>query len=277
MQRNVHERHPTPAKLPTAAGGKEVGNGSITQKVRDSTPTVMCPLCGREVNRNDLPESIDDDGLALLHERVHTGELIPMLQLAELASRHLDPSTMGIELEFKDYLTKLSNAATTVLEKQVEFLQSATRGEKEEKKAMLEAAMKEQKDLIKEYEGYAKELQEKQLAQMESFNAAISDIREKLVGTAIGRVAEVLTIKELKSAFPQDTFSNSKATKGMADIVATVLENGTHPGRVVISVKNETKWSNEFLDRLRETWTKKGRGGGSWLRCPSPRTHSTTR
>ncbi len=205
-----------------------------------------------------LPDGLDDDALVLLHDHVHAGNLVPMLELADIVSRHLDPSKIGPEIQIKDYLAKLSQAARTVLEKQVEFFQSTTREEKEDKAAMLEKALKEQRDLVKQYEDEMKGIQEQQLRQVESFNEAIADIREKLVGTGIGKVTEVVTIKELKSAFPQDTFTNSKASRGMADIVATVREDGSDSGKVVISVKNEARWGEEFIDQLRRNLQDEG-------------------
>jgi hypothetical protein len=261
MTQTFDERLPAPQKMLTTTGSTKVGNSSAADESAElliPSRTVICPLCGSEIPADDLPEGIDDEGLSTLREHVHTGKLIPMLELAEVVSRNLDPSKMGVEIQVKEYLTRLSKAATAILEKQMEFFQRTTKGEKEEKAVLLETAMNEQKDIVAQYEDQVKELQEQQVHQLESFNKAISDIREKLVGTGIGKVAEMITIKELKSAFPQDGFSNRKASKGMADIIATINEKGTQSGKVVISVKSEAKWSEEFLDQLRRNLEDEG-------------------
>jgi hypothetical protein len=78
----------------------------------------------------------------------------------------------------------------------------------------------------------------------------VIEIQKKLVGPGIGRVEETSLIKELKSACPQDNFSNVKATKGGADIVAEVVEEGRTVGKIVVSSKADEKWSGEFLTQL---------------------------
>ncbi len=103
---------------------------------------------------------------------------------------------------------------------------------------------------IREMKEDVKELEKERLGEIEQFNRSISDIKEKIVGTGIGKLGEVVTIKDLKSAFPMDSFSDQKATRGGADIVATVREAGTESGRIVVSVKYAKDWSEEFLNQL---------------------------
>ena len=54
----------------------------------------------------------------------------------------------------------------------------------------------------------------------------IEGVQAALKGTAIGKVGELVTVKELKSAFPQDNCSDENANKGDTDIIATIIENG---------------------------------------------------
>ena len=67
-----------------------------------------------------------------------------------------------------------------------------------------------------------------------------------------GDVAEVFTIKDLKSMFPNDEFSEEKAAKGGSDIVAKVKENGREWGTIVISVKSQETWLSKFLTQTRK-------------------------
>ena len=79
----------------------------------------------------------------------------------------------------------------------------------------------------------------------------IEQIREKLEGTAIGKVGEVITLKDLKSAFPQDRFSDEKAAKGGTDIVAIVVEGKETHGTIAVSVKYDVTWKSTHLTQLR--------------------------
>ena len=81
----------------------------------------------------------------------------------------------------------------------------------------------------------------------------LEEIAEKLsVPKKKGDVAEVFTIRDLKSMFPNDEFSEEKAAKGGTDIVATVKENGREWGTVVISVKSQETWLSNFLTQTRK-------------------------
>jgi len=81
--------------------------------------------------------------------------------------------------------------------------------------------------------------------------AQLEEIAKKLsVPKKKGDVAEVFTIRDLKSMFPYDEFSEEKAAKGGTDIVATVKENGREWGTVVISVKSQATWLSGFLTQI---------------------------
>ena len=80
----------------------------------------------------------------------------------------------------------------------------------------------------------------------------IDNIDTRLGGTAIGKVGETITIKELKSAFPQDGFSDKTAKTGDTDIVATVIEGGKEKVKICISCKYVDAWSSSFILQLQK-------------------------
>lgn len=78
------------------------------------------------------------------------------------------------------------------------------------------------------------------------------NILDRISGCNIGKVQEHLTIMELKSAFPNDQFSDEKSNKHGTDIVATIWESGINLGNVTISVKHQNRWSSEFVTQLED-------------------------
>jgi|APSaa5957512535_1039671.scaffolds.fasta_scaffold15025_3 hypothetical protein len=77
-----------------------------------------------------------------------------------------------------------------------------------------------------------------------------SRIMERISGSNIGKVQEYLTLSELKSSFPIDSFSDEFADKHGTDIVATVCESGLRLGIISISVKHQKKWNPEFISQF---------------------------
>jgi len=85
-----------------------------------------------------------------------------------------------------------------------------------------------------------------------SLQKAIDNVNARLGGTAIGKVGEIITVKELKSALPQDNFSDENANTGDTDIVATVIEGGKEKAKICISCKYDTTWSSKFIQQLQK-------------------------
>ncbi len=75
-------------------------------------------------------------------------------------------------------------------------------------------------------------------------------IKDRLSGPSIGKVSEEMTLRDLKSAFPQDGFSEEASDKHGTDILSTVKESDIEIGRVSISVKYQKKWASEFIVQL---------------------------
>lgn len=80
----------------------------------------------------------------------------------------------------------------------------------------------------------------------------IEGVQAAVTGTAIGKVGELVTVKELKSAFPQDNFSDENANKGDTDIIATIIENGNEQAKVAISCKYVEKMECQLHPAVKE-------------------------
>ena len=80
----------------------------------------------------------------------------------------------------------------------------------------------------------------------------VEEVKTSLTGTAIGKIGELVTVKELKSAFPQDNFSDEIANRGETDIIATIIENGNEQAKIAISCKYDGKWSSTFIHQLKK-------------------------
>ena len=81
---------------------------------------------------------------------------------------------------------------------------------------------------------------------------ATDDIQKRIAGTGIGKLGEIITVKELKAAFPFDGFTDEKAKKAGTDVISTVIENGKEIGKIAISSKYDVNWKNEFLEQLQK-------------------------
>ena len=85
----------------------------------------------------------------------------------------------------------------------------------------------------------------------------ISEINNRLSAPkVIGDAGELIAAKDLKSMHPTDEFSEEKATKKGADIVATVKENGRTWGTIVVSVKYQDKWSKDHEEQVRKNMSQ---------------------
>lgn len=90
----------------------------------------------------------------------------------------------------------------------------------------------------------------------------IESVKQKLDGTAIGKIGEIITIKDLKAVVSSDEFSEENAVKGGTDILATVKENSEAVGKIAISVKYDLAWKNEFITQLNKNMKQEGTNFG---------------
>lgn len=85
---------------------------------------------------------------------------------------------------------------------------------------------------------------------MSELQKTLEEVKERVAGTAVGKIGEFITIKDLKTISPTDEFSEENASKGGTDVVATVKENGDEVGKIAISVKYDLEWRMDFIQQL---------------------------
>ncbi len=86
----------------------------------------------------------------------------------------------------------------------------------------------------------------------------LRDIREQITGVAKGDVSEMIVSEKLQQAFTQDAFDRTKADKKGTDIIATVYDDKDEVGKISISVKDTSSWSNKFIEQLEENMRQDG-------------------
>jgi len=99
----------------------------------------------------------------------------------------------------------------------------------------------------------------------------IESVNQKLDGTAIGKIGEIITIKDLKAVVPSDEFSEENAAKGGTDIIATIKENSEAIGKIAISVKYDLAWKSEFITQLNKNMKQEGTNFGILVTKDFPR------
>jgi hypothetical protein len=183
---------------------------------------LICPICGNLTSSTILQKwGIDHEDLEHIKKLLEDGSFLNTLKLGELAAKHLDPDRLTTDIQVQRSLETLSKRAEALLNGQREHFEKITRLEKEDKKGLTEQALKEQNQILEDYQKKLLDLQEeikdvtqRHLAETQQFTKAVIDIREKIVGPGIGPIEETGLAKELKSCCLHDDFSRAKATKG---------------------------------------------------------------
>ncbi len=190
---------------------------------------------------------LDDTHLEMIRDKIQSNNLAMVMDLGDIALKYLHPEHLGAEFQVRDALEVLSKKSLEIVEKQRDFLAKMGEDQREDRKLILEG---HQQELLK-LNSEVKDTQKKLLDNLSQLNMGLSQIRERIVGPGIGGPGETISIKDLKSAFPADSFSNAKAAAGGADIVSRVNDGTVEAGRIVVSVKYQDKWKDDFLDQLK--------------------------
>ncbi|MGI0027836.1 MAG: DUF2130 domain-containing protein [Nitrosopumilaceae archaeon] len=224
-----------------------------------SEEALKCPICRSEINRTLLEKlELDAEDLIKIQDLVRRKALIQALEMGTLTSKYLKPESLGTEIQVKESLSRLSEKATELIEKTSQLTDEFVKASEEEKTQITKEFLEEQKqdmlkfqDEIKKLQEDYNELQEKHTTEIEKLNSSMQQIHEKIIGTGIGGIRELTVIKDLKAACPEDEFSDEKAQKHGADIVAKVKVKGRALGIIVISVKDVEKWSSTFIEQIK--------------------------
>lgn len=190
---------------------------------------------------------LDDTHIEMIRDKIQSNKLAMVMDLGDIALKYLHPEHLGTEFQVHDALEILSNKSLEIAERQRDFLAKMREDQREDRKSVLE---EHQQELLK-LNTEAKDAQRKLLENLSQINSGLSQIRERIVGPGIGAPGEIISIKELKSVFPLDSFTNAKAAAGGSDIVAKVNDGTAEAGRIVVSVKYQDKWKDDFLEQLK--------------------------
>ena len=205
-----------------------------------------------------------------------------MLMVAEIAMRRLDPEKMSTEFQVDNAMSKLREVSNTniktFIKETTEFIGIICQGNEVDKirimkeyeqkyQPVLESLQKEILNRTKEIEKIEKDNQ----MHYTELNQSIKEIKEKIVGTGIGNVSEMVTIRELKEVVPNDRFSEARASKGGTDILAVVKENTTICGTITVSNKCTQKWESQFLSQINRDMKDDGSRFGMLVTKSFPR------
>lgn len=235
------------------------GSDPLASKLAD-IETLQCPIC-QNVLRPGLLDRLGlrENDLILIESLVYKKSLMQILELGKLASKYLEPKSLGAEIQLKDSLLKLSEKGTEIMEKCKELAGEFVKTSEEKNTKITKEALDKETKLVIEFQNQIKKLQEDynkieqtHVQETEKLNLSIQQIRERILGTGIGGVRELTVIRDLKSACPEDEFSDKEALKHGADIVATIKVQGHVLGKIVISVKEEEKWDNSFIEQIQK-------------------------
>ena len=189
---------------------------------------------------------LDQAHLDKMKEMLPSKNLGLIIDLGKIAVKYLHPERLSAEFQVHEALETLSRRSIEIMEKQRELLEKTSEGERTDRKEILDQY---NKDLVR-VNTEIRDVQQKYLENLSQLTTDLRQVREKILGPGIGTPGELVTIKDLKSAFPADHFSHVKAAVGGADIVAEVKDGNVFSGKVVVSVKYEGKWHDEFVTQL---------------------------
>ncbi len=207
-----------------------------------------CPICGKKLDPQAVKKvGLDATSAEMLHEKAHSGKLVPLVELGTIAENYLKPERFKAEAEILKVVERL-------MEKQRQFVKDLT-----------EAGEDERTEIVDRYEKELAEGKEEmdsiQLANKEILQGIRDDlaaIGKKIVGVGIGKVGEFLTIKDLQAAFTSDEFNDKHSDEKGSDIIAEVREGPSTIGTAVVSVKYQEKWSGSFLEQLKKNMKDEG-------------------
>gem|GEM_PF-1949018 len=225
---------------------------------------------------------ITPEELHSVEQYIKNGTFRDVLSIAEVALRRLDPDKTGLELHVNNAIGKIKDSAAEISEKfgkaQKQLMEELAKAEEKEKSKIIKEYEEKQVSLLKDFQKEimdrtksVEQLEKDRLRELSELKQSISDMREKIIGTGIGDVGEIVTLLDLKKAVPSDSFSESRAAKHGTDIIATVKDKGRTCGTITVSVKYQNTWSNEFLGQISRNMKEDGTKWGILVTKSFPR------
>jgi len=200
-----------------------------------SSPAIACPICGGELDLKTVQRlGLDEESIKLIDEKAKNGSLLRLLRMGEAVEPLIEPEKLAVEAKVLDLFHKMRKDT-------LEMVREVANAEQEKRS-----------ELLKDYEEQQVKAEQDVEKKLKEIHQGIGSIREKIVGTGIGKIGEMATIRELQSAFKNDEFMDKHADEKGTDIVAEVKEDRKSLGKIVISVKYQDRWLGDFLRQLKE-------------------------
>lgn len=198
--------------------------------------TIACPICGKDLDSETVKElHLDAESVSLIREKTQDGTLMTLLRIGEAAEPLMQSEKLAVEAKVLELFRKMQS---------------------ENRQMVREIAAAEQEkrsELMKDYEEKQLKVQQELDNDFKEMRQGIGSIKEKIVGTGIGKVGEMATIRALQSAFKEDGFTDKHADEKGTDIVAEVRNEERKPiGKIVISVKYQDRWMGDFIRQIKE-------------------------
>ena len=184
-----------------------------------------CPFCGSNIGSASLGRlGLSFNELSLVAKHARDGTLKDVLTVAEIALRRLDPDKMSTEFLVNGALSKLREVSDSTIKafmkETTDFINAFCQGKETDKirlvkeyeqkyQPMIESLQKEILNKSKDIE----KIERSNQMQYSELNQGIKEIKEKIIGTGIGSVSEMVTIRELKEVVPTDSFSEAQAQR----------------------------------------------------------------
>jgi hypothetical protein len=223
-----------------------------------TTEVTTCPLCDQSVDLSILSNlRLSYEQLRILKYHIKNETLGHMITIADIVLKQMNPEMTSIEYQMNETLSKLRTVLGTINEEshnKIEKLIEKILGTDTNKRtALIENYKKENGETLKGIDKNLKSLQffwSENQKQDSEVKRMLNEIIQKIGGTGIGSVGEIMVIRDLKQVSPMDSFDETRASRHGSDIVAKVNENGIICGCITVSVKYTQTWSNGFMTQI---------------------------
>lgn len=230
----------------------------------------VCPLCqgsGALEAQRLTGIGLANGAMPDFEEAIQRGSLGRLVQIGRTAERYLDPKGVSLEAEYARINGQLLQASRALVKEREADIRNLAKEEEERRTKLLVEIEKKVEDLEKR----RKELEEERLRETKDMRVSLEQILKTIVTPrGKGDMGEVVTIKDLKTACPQDEFTDIKSDKKGVDITATVMDGALIAGKVVVSVKYDAKWEGGFIDQAKRNMEQESAGWGILVSASFP-------
>ena len=219
---------------------------------------IKCPICDQGIDVAKLSNlGLTYEQLELLKKHIANGTIGDMITISEITLRQLNPDMTNVEFHMNEVLLKIRNLLDDIsvtLQNEIgELIKRALKDEGKENIKLIEDFKNKNDTVLTSVIEKLRNLEfiwkENQRHNSDT-NRMLNEIIQKIGGTGIGTIGERIIIRDLKQAYPMDSFDETPASKHGTDIVAKINENGIIYGTITVSVKCVKDWSNDFIEQI---------------------------